>query len=100
MQFKLADIIHEAGSMEINMERCDCTQYDGTIYRFDLEDGIEEWYVDGEQMVELTPGGCVTAKLANTEGEYGSSPGIDDEDTEIEIYFAKLVPLTDEDMTR
>lgn len=97
MQFKLADIIHEAGSMEINMERVDCAQYEGTIYRFDLEDGIDEWYVDGEQMVELTAGGCVTAKLAD---DYVSSPSIDDEDTEIEIYFAKLVPLTDEDMTR
>lgn len=95
MTHKLEAVINRAEHFEINMERADCAQYEGTIYRFDLEGGIDEWYVDGEQMVEISVGGCVTAKLAR---DYVNSIGCDEHDLEVEIYFAKLVPLNDEDM--
>lgn len=85
MKHTLRKLLETADVIEVDMAPVRIDSPEGSIFGVETEDGLDSWYVDGDQMVELSPGGCVDAK--------------DTDDEEIEFYFAMTRPMREEDLT-
>jgi len=84
MQHKLSKLLYAADILEVNMERADASPGDDGIFTLSIDEGSETHDVDGNQLVELSAGGCVDC--LDTDGD------------ELEICFLMTRTMNEEDL--